>query len=68
MRHTRATDKFIFKVESKIGTKYEHSPYYKGTKLWNDLPRDVQFADNKWAFKTEITKLYKECKKGLYVY
>ena len=26
----RATAKFIFKIESKIGTKYEHSPYYMG--------------------------------------
>ena len=64
-RNTHTTDKFVFKVESKIGTKYENSPCYRGTKIWNSLLREVQFSDNKWVFKTHIAKLYKEYKSDL---
>ena len=35
-RNTHNANKFVFKTETKIGTKYENSPFYKGTKLWNE--------------------------------
>ena len=34
-RNTRQQEKYIFKTDSKIGTKYSNSPYYKGTKMWD---------------------------------
>ena len=47
-RVLRSNDKFIFKVDRKfkIGTKYQHSPYYKGTLLWNELPVSVQTSND----------------------
>ena len=59
-RETRSTNKFIFKTDTKVGTKYENSPFYKGTKLWNKLTRDVQFAENRWIFKGHLSKMYKK--------
>ena len=50
-RRTRQQEKYIFRTDSKIGTKYSNSPYYKGSKLWNALEKDVQFADSLFAFK-----------------
>ena len=34
-RNTRQQIKFEFKVDSRIGTKYQNSPFYKGCKLYN---------------------------------
>ena len=45
VRDLRSNTKFIFKTDSKIGTKYQRSPYYQGTLLWNELPTPVQFAE-----------------------
>ena len=61
-RNTRNANKFVFKTETKIRTKYENSPFYKGTKLWNELTHDIQSADNKWIFKTHVNKMYKRYK------
>ena len=30
-RDLRSADKYIFKIDSKIGTKYQRSPFYLGT-------------------------------------
>ena len=62
VRNTRNANKFVFKTETKIGTKYENSPFYKGTKLWNGLTQDIQSADDKWIFKTHVNKMYKKYK------
>ena len=45
-RLLRSEDKYIFKVDGKIGTEYRRSPYYMGTLLWNELPAGTQFASN----------------------
>ena len=58
-RQTRMANKFVFETESKIGTKYENSPFYRGTKLWNLLSSDIQFSENRWVFKAKIAKMYK---------
>ena len=34
----RSNDRYIFKTDNKIRTKYNGSPYYIGTLLWNELP------------------------------
>ena len=42
----RSTDKFVFKTETNIGTKYEKSGFYQGTKLWNNLSREIQESED----------------------
>ena len=37
----------VFKTETKIGTKYEKSAFYQGTKLWNNLSREIQESEDK---------------------
>ena len=46
-------------VSNKISHQYENSPYYIGTKLWNDLPVNIQKAENVFVFKKHIKELYK---------
>ena len=58
-RITRNNQKFFFRTETRIGTKYENSPFYRGTILWNNLPKELQFCDNISMFKIAIAKQYK---------
>ena len=58
-RNTRSASKVNFKVPTKITRVYEHSPYYKGTKLWDNLHEAIQKADNVFIFKKEIAKTYR---------
>ena len=57
-RDLRSADKYIFKVDRKIGTKYQRSPYYMGTLLWNGLTTTTQFARDIFLFKQIIGKRY----------
>ena len=58
-RATRQQDKYVFKTDTKIGKKYEEKKnYYIGTKLWDNLPKETQFADNIHEFKKRILPLY----------
>ena len=43
--NTRSQQKYVFKVDAKIGKKYERSPYYIGTCLWNKLSKDIQTSE-----------------------
>ena len=54
---TRIVDKIVFKVPAKITPVYEGSPYYIGTKLWNELPKRIQDCDYIYAFAKEIAKM-----------
>ena len=56
-RVTRNAVKIMFKVPAKISPLYEKSPYYLGTKLWNELPRSTQDAADVYAFKKEINRM-----------
>ena len=58
-RVTRTNQKFVFKTETRIGSKYENSPFYRGTVLWNKLPKDTRFSENLSMFKMNIGKMYK---------
>ena len=58
-RVTRNNQKFVFKTETRFGPKYENSPFYRGTVLWNKLQKDVQLSDNVFMFKIGIAKQYK---------
>ena len=57
-RETRSTSKITFKVPTRITPKYENSPFYIGTKLWNELSREIQHCNNVYEFKKEIYKKY----------
>ena len=39
---------------------YQPNPYYKGTLLWNDLPKDVQFAGSIYEFKKVVKRRYRK--------
>ena len=66
-RQTRQHQKLVFRIDSKIGTKYANSPYYKGVKLWDQLTREEQDIDNIHDFKACITKKNKTFVKNYYV-
>ena len=57
LRETRAAQKVLFIVPTRILPVYEHSPFYKGTFIWNGLCEETQKIDNVFAFKKEIDKL-----------
>ena len=59
LRETRAAQKIVLKVPTRILPVYEHSPYYKGTIFWNELDEETQRIDNIFVFRKEIAKLYK---------
>ena len=61
-RETRNAGKIIFKVPTRITPKYEKSPFYVGTKLWDELPINIQGANSVHEFKKEIDKLYRTYK------
>ena len=56
--NTRSQTKFVFKTETKIGKKYEKSPFYLGTRLWNALDKETQKCDSIYSFKKKISRLY----------
>ena len=37
-------------------TKIQRSPYYRGLKLWNSLPGNVQKEESKSKFKFKLSK------------
>ena len=45
IRNTRQQDKFEFKQDTKIGTKYQNSPFYKGCKLWEIYHVEYNFVN-----------------------
>ena len=61
-RVTRNQQKYVFKVDTKKGKKYEKSAFYVGTQLWDKLPKETQTKDNIFEFKKEISKLYQTYK------
>ena len=58
-RVTRGAGRVTFKDPAKIFPSYECSPFYVGTKLWDELTTSVQESVDIFAFKKEIDKLYR---------
>ena len=56
--NTRSQTKYVFKTDTKIGKKYEKSPYYLGTRLWNGLDKVTQDSDSIYTFNKKICRLY----------
>ena len=61
-RETRNAGEIVFKVPTRITPKHEKSPFYVGTKLWDELPIKIQGAYSVHEFKREIDKLYRTYK------
>ena len=51
IRNTRQVDKYVFDIDRVRLDVYARSPYYIGSKFWNDLHRHVQQLDTKAAYK-----------------
>ena len=56
-----------FKQDTKIGTKYQNSPFYKGCKLWEKLTREIQFCDSITLFKQHVKIMYNVFETDFYV-
>ena len=56
-RMTRTAEKKVFKVPTRISPVYENSPYYMGSKLWNELHKNIQESPDVFSFKKEVKKL-----------
>ena len=59
-KNTRSQTKYVFKTEIKIGKKYEKSPFYLGTRVWNLLDKETQESDSIYSFKGKIQGIYKK--------
>ena len=64
---TRNASKIVFKLPTRITPMYERSLFYTGTKLWDELPIDVQKVKSVFEFKKEIGKRYRKYKDVLKV-
>ena len=67
IRNTREQDKFEFKQDTKIGTKYQYSPFYKGCNLWQKLTREIQFSESITLFKQHVKTMYNTFERNFYV-
>ena len=57
VRNTRQADRYIFDINRVNLDLYSRSPYYVGSKFWNDLPRHVQDLNTKEQYKRAILDL-----------
>ena len=57
-RNTRAADVCKFKTEIYKNSKYKNSPYYKGAKLWDTMPRQVKDSTTLFELKQHLKILY----------
>ena len=62
-RVTRNALKITFKVPNKITPVYEKSPFYIGTKLWNELSVETQDSTDIFEFKKHIARMNRRYKK-----
>ena len=58
--NTRRQTKYVFKTDVKIGKKYQRSPFYLGTILWDALDKTTQDLPCRYAFKRKIDSMYKK--------
>ena len=58
--NTRRQVKYVCKTETKMGRKYQHSPFFLGTQLWDSLDKETRDLPCRYAFKRKISMLYKK--------
>ena len=56
---TRAEVKIVFDIPDKCTSKFLNSPFYRGIKLWNVLPENVQRSVNLVTFSKHVKPLYR---------
>ena len=56
--NTRRQTKYVFKVETKMGGKYQKSHFFLGTRLWDTIDKESQDLLCRYAFKKKIDSLY----------
>ena len=56
-RILRSNKKVKLKCDFSNLTKLHNSPFYRGTKAWNDLPYEIQTCEQKDVFKNMVKKL-----------
>ena len=56
-RILRSNKKLQLKSKFSNLTKLHNSPYYRGVKVWNSLPYDVQTCKNRVEFKKMVKNL-----------
>ena len=52
--NSRSQTKYVFKTVTKIGKKYEKSPYYLGTRLWNGLDQISQESESIYTLNKKL--------------
>ena len=57
-RATRNADRYKFHTERYNNVKYKNSPYFKGSELWDNLPRTTIDCENVFEFKRSLKKIY----------
>ena len=57
-RATRGADRYKFEVERYNMIKYKNSPYYKGSELWDALPRQTIESTCFTEFKRNLMGRY----------
>ena len=60
VRDLRSNTKFIFKTDSKIGTKYQRSPYYQVLYCGMNCPHLYNLLKNVYEFKKLVKRGYKK--------
>ena len=56
-RNTRGSERFVFKTDGYEGALYKHSPYFVGSKLWNELPSSIIDLPDINSFKSRLKGL-----------
>ena len=58
LRNTRQRDRYHCITDTYQSGKYQNSPYFKGTVLWDSLPADIILLPTLIEFKTKIKRLF----------
>ena len=56
-RNTRLSRRPVFKTDRYEGTLYKRSPYFVGSKLWDNLTIDIIELPDIYAFKARLKRL-----------
>ena len=56
VRVTRTTNTYVFDTDIVRLGIYSNSLYYRGVKLWNDLPLDIRCIQDKRIFDFRLKK------------
>ena len=57
--YTRQADKIVFKTDIVHYDIYKRSPYYIGSQLWSNLPKEIQHSQTRLEFKNGVKRFYR---------